>query len=213
MSFSANLMGWKLAYLNAASDERISVLLGFDKTRWPESEPERPGPIFFVHENAKTEIPKDIPLKVIDRFKNRNFTGMPNILSRGHMPWPVMDEVASAAGKPVTTVKHFRYEVFTREHIEEDTTAIKASSLIRQRRSALAFDRKTGCTKEGLFSMLDKCMPRDRCAPFDVGLGAVSVHLLLFIHRVKGLPPGLYFFLRKAEDLEEVRRSCDNRLP
>lgn len=207
MSFSANLMGWKLTYLNAASDEQVSILLGFDRTRWPRSEPERPGPIFFVHANTETEIPKDIPQKTIEHFKILNFAGVPNTLSRGHMPWHVIDEVASATEKPATPAENFTYE--DREYVEKDATSIKAAAIIRQRRSALAFDRKTGCAKEELFAMLDKCIPRSRCAPFDAALGEISVHLLLFIHRVKGLTPGLYFLLRKAEDLEEIKRSCN----
>jgi len=61
-------------------------------------------------------------------------------------------------------------------------------------------------TKNQLCTMLDKTLPRDACAPFDLGLtvllpaatgaSTAGVHLLLFVHRVTGLEPGLYFLLR-----------------
>src|SRR5207247_5405687 len=75
-------------------------------------------------------------------------------------------------------------------------SGIPAAHIIRQRRSAVAFDGVTGITKDQFCSMLDKTLPRDACAPFDLGLTVPCVHLLLFVHRVTGLEPGLYFLLR-----------------
>jgi hypothetical protein len=53
--------------------------------------------------------------------------------------------------------------------------------------------------------MLDKTLPRDNVAPFDVGLGEPALHLLVFVHQVDGLPPGLYFFSRNDRDLADLR--------
>src|SRR5439155_3812583 len=38
ISFSANLLGRKVTWLNAVSDAEIAKLLGFDQTHWPEFE-------------------------------------------------------------------------------------------------------------------------------------------------------------------------------
>lgn len=54
--------------------------------------------------------------------------------------------------------------------------------------------------------MLDKTLPRTDCAPFDAELIAPSTHLLIFVHNVDGLAPGLYFFLRTQKDLGELKR-------
>ena len=56
--------------------------------------------------------------------------------------------------------------------------------------------------------MLDKTVPRGRCAPFDMELGEPSVHLLIFLHRVSGLDPGIYFLVRNSRDLEDLRSRC-----
>jgi hypothetical protein len=54
--------------------------------------------------------------------------------------------------------------------------------------------------------MLDKTRPRMDCAPFDVELIEPSTHLLLFVHHITDLAPGLYFFLRTDRHFEEIKR-------
>jgi hypothetical protein len=87
-------------------------------------------------------------------------------------------------------------------------SGIPAAQIIRQRRSAVAFDGVTAITKDQFCSMLDKTLPRDACAPFDLGLTVPCVHLLLFVHRVSGLEPGLYFLLRAEWDLRAFQQKC-----
>ena len=108
--------------------------------------------------------------------------------------------------KPRTRWKQHSYGEY--EFFQEDISLPKAATIIRQRRSALAFDGKAVLPKKGLFRMLDKTVPRDCCAPFDMYLGEPSVHLLIFLHRVEGLEPGLYFLLRNTRDPEDLRSIC-----
>jgi hypothetical protein len=77
-----------------------------------------------------------------------------------------------------------------------------AAKIIRQRRSATAFDRAGRLDYEQFLAILDKTLPRRGSAPFDIGLSRLCVHLLIFVHHVEGLAPGLYFFLRdpRAKD-------------
>jgi len=82
---------------------------------------------------------------------------------------------------------------------------IPAAQIIRQRRSAVAFDGVSSISKDQFFTMLDKTLPREACAPFDLGLTGSCVHLLLFVHRVTGLEPGLYFLLRAERDLPALQ--------
>ena len=50
-----------------------------------------------------------------------------------------------------------------------------------------------------------KPAPATGSAPFDVGLGEPALHLLIFVHHIENLQPGLYFFSRNDQDLPEVR--------
>ena len=83
----------------------------------------------------------------------------------------------------------------------EMAVGVTAAQIIRQRRSAVAFDGKTSLTKSHFAAILDKTLPRMHGAPFDFGLGPPRVHLLLFVHRVTGLAPGLYLFLRDDKEI------------
>ena len=53
--------------------------------------------------------------------------------------------------------------------------------------------------------MLDKTLPRRNHAPFDAGLMHPSTHLLIFVHQVEDLVPGLYFFFRNQNDIGPVK--------
>jgi hypothetical protein len=85
---------------------------------------------------------------------------------------------------------------------------MKAESVIRQRRSAQAYDGKTAITKKDFFAILDKTIPRSHSAPFDLEPGEISVHLLIFVHRVVDLDSGLYFLIRNEKDLTDIKHNC-----
>ena len=77
-----------------------------------------------------------------------------------------------------------------------------AGQIIRQRRSAVSFDGKTSISAATFFRMMQLVMPRsdrpqlDRPMPWDVWPYDPAIHLMLFVHRVDGLKPGLYFLVR-----------------
>jgi hypothetical protein len=88
------------------------------------------------------------------------------------------------------------------------TSPLSATDIIRNRRSAIAFDSSGFISKSHFLSILDKTLSRRDMAPFDVELTEPLTHLLLFVHNVPDLTPGLYFFLRRNEDLDELKAIC-----
>jgi hypothetical protein len=55
--------------------------------------------------------------------------------------------------------------------------------------------------------MLDMTLPRRAIPPWDVIGWPPRVHLALFVHRVTGLVPGLYLFLRNDQSEETLRKT------
>jgi len=222
LSFSANLLGWKVTWLNAVSDEEIARLLGFDQTPWPEFEWEHPELLCFVHRSGAQRMPRDLPSEIVAEFSGLKFQGTPNQLSADHVDWEIISRVAAATANGVqasrlppdlagkVSASHFQRGSDAARPFYAPTavSGIPAAQLIRQRRSAVAFDGFTSFTKNQFYTMLDKTLPRDECAPFDLGLTAPCVHLLLFVHRVTGLEPGLYFLLRAERDLPALQQQC-----
>ncbi len=82
---------------------------------------------------------------------------------------------------------------------------VSAHQLIHQRRSAVAFDGRTPLAATQFFTMLDRVMPRadrpvaQRPMPWDAIPWDPAIHLALFVHRVEGLPPGIYLLLRNTD--------------
>lgn len=69
----------------------------------------------------------------------------------------------------------------------------------------MAFDGRTSLSADRFYTMLQRIMPRgdvplpDRPMPWDAIPWEPTIHLLLFLHRIDGLPPGLYWLNRNPE--------------
>ena len=209
LSFSAALFGWRVIWLNAVADEEVAALFGLDRCRWPEQEEEIPQCLLLVQTDRGPESPRDLPPGWLSAFSGISFTGVPNRLSAEHRRWLAIEEVTAATGKPRTPATACRHP--ESGYLEGEIPGATAAGSIRRRRSALAFDPRTFLSGEHFFAMLDKTLPRAGSAPFDLVAEESCVHLFLFVHRVQGVEPGLYFLVRNGGDLEELQRECSPR--
>jgi SagB-type dehydrogenase family enzyme len=204
MSFSASLLGWKVTYLNELSDHEVETILGFVRIRWRQFEREEPGPLFFVHEATEHGVPRGLTADVVRSFESLSFSGEPHLLSSRHQDWGVIDEASEATVKPATQEETYSHG--NHPSAVKNAPQVAAASVIRKRRSALAFDARTALERERFFDILDRTIPRDGCSPFDTDLSNPSINLLIFAHSITGLDPGLYFLIREKKAVEEIQR-------
>ncbi len=202
-SFSANLWGWKVTYLNALANKDLAAILGFDKTKWKALEEEHPDLLCFVHSHQQKQVPCDLPANVITALSNLDVEGKPNTLSDTCVNWEIIYKTASLTEKTQTAPKN--YELKSRSFYEKTASKLTATQIIRQRRSATDFNAKGLITRDQFFTILDKTIPRDNCTPFDVQLTEPAVNLLLFVHNIDSLTQGLYFFFREEKDKNQIR--------
>jgi len=151
-------------------------------------------------------MPTGLTAGIIQRILELSFQGQANRLSKDHVDWDIIEGVARATQKPRVVVDRPSYPNIPFSQLEP--SRLKATQIIRQRRSLLACDGVTSISQLEFLTMLDKTLPRQTTAPFDVGLGPVRVHLFLFVHRVRDLTPGLYMFVRDEKDLGGLRLAC-----
>jgi SagB-type dehydrogenase family enzyme len=203
-SFSANLFGWKVSYLNALSDEEIQAVLGFDQIRFRKLEEEHADFLCFVHPLTSLHIPRDLPDQIISDFTGLNFVGEPGPLSQKRVNWEIIYQTARQTRKPATIEITVKLE--NRKLSGDAPGQLSATQIIRNRRSATSFDRNGSITRSQFLSILDKTLPRVNNAPFDAELIEASTHLLLFVHNVVDIAAGLYFLCRSDEDLAEIKR-------
>ena len=62
---------------------------------------------------------------------------------------------------------------------------------------------------EQFFLILDSLLPRNR-PPWDVWNFDARVHILIFVHRVDGIAPGIYMLVRNQAGLEKMRTAMRN---
>jgi nitroreductase len=137
--------------------------------------------------------------------------GQRNTLSPDHRDWPAIDEVAAATEKHEPPSDDF----WSRFSLENDSLKVGESPrslrrMIHQRRSAVALDGRSGITREAFYQILLKVMPADNQIPFTTLPWRPCVDLLLFVHRVRDLTPGLYVLLRDPQRQEALQSSMDS---
>lgn len=103
-------------------------------------------------------------------------------------------------GNPTVRVRR------TGEHTE---CGVPARRIVRQRRSAVAMDGQTSISAAAFYAMMDRVMPRYDRAPWNALGPPVCVHLALFVHRVTGVDPGLYFLVRDAGRCAELKSAMN----
>jgi SagB-type dehydrogenase family enzyme len=204
MSFSANLYGWKVTYLSCLSDDEIDAVLGFEQTRFRKLEEEHADFLCFVHPHKSNHIPRGLPDPIVSQFAGLKFIGEPEILSQMSINWERIYTTARLTKKAPS--EEIICDLGKQPWFANEASPLSAPDIIRKRRSATSFDPDGSITKNQFLSMLDKTLPRMDCAPFDAELIGPATHLLIFVHNVVGLTPGLYFFLRTQNDLDEVKR-------
>jgi SagB-type dehydrogenase family enzyme len=202
MRFSANLFGWGMTCLTGLSDDAVATLLGLKATPYPASEEEHPDLLCRVQPRAAPP-PAEWPPAVTAAFAGLDFQGRPNRLSAEHVEWEIIAHTAALTRKPPTAPQ--RLHLPERPPAAAEDLPLTAAAVIRRRRSATAFDRRRGMSKTDFFAMLDRTLPRAGTAPFDAGPSDAALHLLIFLHRVEGLEPGLYLLIRNEQDLSALR--------
>jgi len=203
LRMAANLFGWSLTGLIDLSDDAVETVLGLTQTRFSPLDAEHPDLLGYLHPNAAGELPRTLPVDVSAAFSAIPFQGVPNALSREHVDWEVIGQTAGQSRKPATRSPVSRWP--RRAWWPAEESSLSAAQIIRRRRSATAFDPSGSLPRRHFLAMLDRTLPRGGAAPFDVGLGEPALHLLLFVHRVAGLDPGLYFFCRDERDGPDIR--------
>jgi nitroreductase len=134
--------------------------------------------------------------------------GRANRLSRFHVEWPVIDEAIAASERKAASANQPEVDEFIAWSPPlPPACGHSAGQLIRQRRSAVDFDGVTYITRETFLAILDTTLPRTFAPPFDAWPFPPRLHLVLMVHRVTGLEPGLYLWLRNPADGDALRRA------
>ncbi len=225
---AAATLGWKMALLDGMEQQTVALLLGTNRVvDFQDVEPEHPDCLAVVWplgdvKRAASEMPLFLDSAVVEDLAGGPWYGKANKLSGEHgVQWDIIDEAAEASWKPQAdklTVFLPTSSAPISDTLHASRTTSDAGTIIRQRRSAVSFDGKTSISAATFFRMMERVMPRadrsqlDRPMPWDLWPYEPAIHLLLFVHRVDGLTPGLYFLARDPQKLPLIQQSMNTEL-
>ncbi|MCC6140559.1 MAG: SagB/ThcOx family dehydrogenase [Nitrospira sp.] len=224
---AAATLGWHMALLDGVDQNTAALLLGTNRPDdFAEVEPEHPDGLCAVWpcEGVKP-LPEEIPLflnaAAVKELSASRWQGKANRLSGEHgVHWDAIDQVADAAWK----VSSERQMVSGSRSLAHDASRATsdagplAGQIIRQRRSAVSFDGRTAISAAAFFRILQRVMPcaerpqLERPMPWDLWPYAPAIHLMIFVHRVEGLTPGLYVLARDRAKLPLIQQSLNPEL-
>ncbi len=211
---AAAVLGWKLVLLEDMDDVAIAGLFGLDREAdYREAEGEHPDLVAAVLTQPDEMPPvRNLPPGAVQSVRRANWRGRANRLSPDRREWPVIDEVAESTLKPGPG-RWDRVPPFPVRHdwlnseLPVRQQRITARQIIRQRRSAVAFDGQTGMTRDAFYKTLAQTI---QSVPADAVPWKPSIHFCLYVHRVEDLPPGIYFFVRDLGQLQRLKESTDS---
>ena len=216
LRYAAAALGWQARLLDV-SDPAIADILGLarqeDLAGIDEAEREHPEALLLIGPGPSGErrIAEAVELaRLQDVVRAGTWFGRPNVLSPDHVRWPAIDVAAHAtwrsSGAPSTDIPVAVTQDFARPRA---SAQIRAVTLIKQRRSAVALDDRTSIPAQTFYGILDRLLPRPNVAPWDALPWPPHLHCGIFVHRVDGLVPGLYFFLRNTDSRTKVRSALN----
>jgi SagB-type dehydrogenase family enzyme len=200
LRFAAALLGWRLALLTRWSDAQIAALLGLDRDAdYGGAEREEAECLAVVTRADPASLFDEDPSPLACAAAAGAWAGTANRLSSSTVSWPIIDEVSAATRFPGLASSSDRTPApphrRTAAPSHRPTPAPPlARSVILTRRSALAFDARSGLRRDAFVAMLRRLRPPS--PPWDAIDWPPEVHLVLFVHRVEGLVPGIYAYLR-----------------
>jgi SagB-type dehydrogenase family enzyme len=236
---AAATLGWSMVLLDGTDQETIATLLGTNRRQdFSNAEGEHPECVAVIWPSdwamgkgyeaigEEQAIQLFLDSVAVKELAQAPWHGKANRLSRDKpVPWEIIDDAAAASWKTISEewfvplsqpspMAHCNSR--SNGHPGEgwgEGREVFAGQIIRQRRSAVAFDGKTSISAVTFFRMLQRVMPQadraqlERPIPWDTWPYEPAIHLLLFVHRVEGLTQGLYFLVRDPKSFVFIQQS------
>jgi SagB-type dehydrogenase family enzyme len=202
---AAALAGWGATLLPDWSHAEIASLVGIDRDQdFFEAEREEPGCLILLTNRSLASNPDGQPphrAALLRAVHGAKWTGCASQLSEDHVTWSFIDQIATATRDPGRP-SHPAHPAGP-----APPAPVYPAPLILQRRSAVALDGRSSTDATTFLAMLSRIMPQP-AAPWDALWWPARVHLVLFVHRVNHIDPGIYVIVRNSSAVDRLRTSC-----
>ncbi|KAJ0803299.1 putative nitroreductase [Helianthus annuus] len=231
VSMAAAGQGWDVKVLDGLGHDELKKVMGLEvfsefeiperavKGKFEEIEFEHPDCLLLVFPNGIDgfDVNYENLRLAISEFSNLDWKGEPNSLSKEHVCWDIIYRTSEAVKKPLTLEKKFVIDPFEKSGTcsEDSYKHLPLRELVRKRRSAVDMDGVTSIERNTFYQILLHCLPsgcqekqkRQLGLPYRAMDWDSEVHCVLFVHRVVGLPKGLYFLVRNEEHFDGLKKA------
>jgi SagB-type dehydrogenase family enzyme len=208
LAYAAGLLGWRVEEQRQLSRAELAQLLGLDRhedfdggrTEVEREEPELLLALHFTREGQHRDAAATLPARGAGaQWLGRASTIDPRPMYR----WPLIDQVVAATASAAAVTA----DAGRRLRMLPPLTALGgqrgAVETILGRRSGQRYDGRSLMRSGEFFHLLDALLERPQL-PWQTLHQAPGSALLLFVHRVEGLAPGLYLLLRDVVSAREL---------
>lgn len=219
LEYSAACTGLHPVSVPGWSDTDLAGLLGLQREAdFEELDPwEREGPdvLIAMTPAVNTDGESDIlaieisPGSLLQILAHGTWHGKANELSEVHHEWDVIHTTAAATERVATFPSALlppRPAPFSALTWPLQDASLE--QIIRGRRSAVSMRAGAKISLQAFTRMLDATLQREEFQPWRAWSEEPTVHLAIFVHRVEGLVPGLYFLERNSDHLEDLKGAC-----
>lgn len=196
LAIAASALGWQVRVMGGVAEESLDALLGLDRPGFVERE--YADVLLWIGPAQEREFALDQCL--LDGLAALELHGAPNRLSREQRHWPELERVHGLCRAPCLPPSDWHA---AEARAVVDNPGLPLRPLLHRRRSAQSMDGRSGIQADLLLAWLRRLMPAHSPVPF-ASLGEARVDLLLFVHRVQGMAPGLYWLARGAAAESEL---------
>lgn len=204
MQLSSATLGWDMFWLRSMNDHELNMILGLDRD--PEqAQNEFAACLWRIQQKDDLTFQKP----EVDQWK----TAYQNLSFHGQIQ--NIDNQQSSAGM-IRNLQHWCtwsvdvYPNYMAPLRGEDERwlhpKLRSEKILRSFRSAEQFEMGASLSREDFFAILDKTLARCDRYPFDRFSVAPKVHLILFVHRVQDLQPGMYLLSRDQKSNAGLRQ-------
>jgi len=206
ITLSAASLGWETKLIEDIGSERLGQLLGITGQKGADAE--EPDCLLAIFPRGGSAGRGTLDFDVLPDFGLLHWQGNPNRLSQSYRKWERIDEVAQASRKPPLQSDYPHYPA-PGSALGFPLSNGSFRRIIHQRRSAMAMDGVSSMPVASFYALLERTVSREKVPPFSLLPWPAYVDLVLFVHRVDGLLPGLYLLLRNRQHLHELRELLD----
>ncbi len=208
LRYAAALLGWPLTEQPQVATATLEQWLGLDRSedfpagRYPETEREEAEILLAMEPGGAAWLER--------ACSSACWYGTASTIDRHPMyQWPVIEEVAAASRHGVAA-QEASPSTPAADAVAAPAADITAATVILRRRSAQRFDARHVMPQQDFYALLDATLPRGQ-APWDVLSAPARIGLVLLVHRVQGLEPGLYLLPRSPQVAALLSESLDQR--